>query len=117
MHELHLMAQIVKAVEAGLQGADHARPSVVRLKVHALSHLLAHEQSSLQTAFVLAARGTRADGATLEIIPVEGEGWCPRCNRGAVATGSDAACSACGGPMAPAQTEPEVILHELVVEE
>jgi hydrogenase nickel incorporation protein HypA/HybF len=117
MHELHLMRQVVKAAEAGLLETEGARLSVVRLKVSTLSHLLAHGQSSIQTAFVLAARGTKAEGATLEIVPVPGDAWCPRCNRSAAVTGSDDACSACGGPVVAGPAVPEVVLHELVVEE
>lgn len=116
MHELHLMRQVVKAVEAGLRGTEGARLSVVRLKVSALSHLLTHDHASLRTAFVLAARGTKAEGATLEIVPVPGDAWCPRCHREAAIMGSHEACSSCGGPMVAEPAVPEVVLHELVVE-
>lgn len=117
MHELHLMTQIVKAVEAKLGETTDAKLSAVRLKVSALSHLLAHDHSALQTAFVVATRGTQAEGATLEILPVPGNAWCPRCNRESTVTRSDDVCSACEGPMIGAPAEPEVILHELVVRE
>lgn len=125
MHELHLMAQVVKAVEAGLQGAPNARASVVRLKVNALSHLLSDDRSALQAAFALAVRGTVAEGATLEIIPVSGEPWCPRCppavrqtgETGAPITGPVDICPTCGGPMAVGREVPEVMVHEVVVEE
>ena len=117
MHELHLMTQIVKAVEARLNETGDGTLSTVRLKVSALSHLLTHDQSTLQTAFTLAAHGTRADGATLEIIVVPGEAWCPQCHRETAVTGPEALCSACGGPMVAGLAEPEVVLHELVVQE
>lgn len=125
MHELHLMAQVVKAVEAGLQGAPSAKPTVVRLKVNALSHLLADDRSTLYTAFALAARGTVAEGATLEIIPVSGDSWCPRClpaarqagGTYAPITGPDEVCPTCGGRMVAEKEVPEVMVHEVVVEE
>ena len=117
MHELHLMTQVVKAVEAQLQGTEDARLSVVRLKISALSHLLTHDQATLQMTFGLAARGTKAEGAMLEIIPVPGEAWCPACKSGTVVKGLDDACSACGGSVIAGPEEPEVVLHELVVQE
>ena len=117
MHELHVMRQIVKAVEETLHGTEDARLSVVRLKVSALSHLLTHDHATLQTTFGLAARGTRAEGATVEIIPVPGEAWCPECKSSTVVIGLDGTCSVCGGPVIAGSEEPEVVLHELVVQE
>lgn len=117
MHELHLMRQVVKTVEAEWDGTKSAKLSVVRLKVSALSHLLTHDQATLQTTFRLAARGTRAEGATLEIIAVPGNAWCPRCQRDMEVAGLDAVCSACGGAVVAGPAEPEVVLHELVVQE
>lgn len=115
MHELHLMTQVVKAVETKLGETDDLRLSTVRLKVSALSHLLSHDQSALQTAFMLAAHGTKAEGATLEIIPVPGQAWCPQCRRGIFVTQPQEACSVCGGPLVRGSIEPEVVIHELVV--
>lgn len=117
MHELHLMTQVVKAVEAELHGTEEARLSVVRLKVSTLSHLLTHDWTTLQTAFGLAARGTKAEGAVLEIIPIPGEAWCPKCKSGTTITGLGDGCSVCGGPVIAGPEEPEVVLHELVVQQ
>jgi hydrogenase nickel incorporation protein HypA/HybF len=117
MHEFHLMREVVRTVERQLQGAGATRLSAVRLKVNALSHVLAHDHPVLHRAFALAARGTRAEGARLEIIPVTGDAWCPRCNRGVKVEGPGDSCSCCGGMMVAAQDTPEVMVHELVVEE
>jgi hydrogenase nickel incorporation protein HypA/HybF len=117
MHEFHLMTQVVKAVEAELQGTAQARPVLVRLNIRAWSHLLARDPSALHTAFALAAQGTRAEGAKLEIIPVSGEAWCPRCKIDGAAIGPDGSCVTCGGPVLTGQAVPEVLVHELVVEE
>lgn len=117
MHELHLMRQVVKAVETELNGTGDARLSAVRLKVSALSHLLTHDQSTLRTMFELAARGTKAEGTTLEIIPIPGQAWCPRCHSDCTVTRAEDGCSACGGPMIAGMAEPEVVVHELVVRE
>lgn len=117
MHELHLMAQVVKAVETKFGETVDGKLSAVRLKVSALSHLLAHDHSVLQTAFMLAARGTKAEGATLEIIPVPGHAWCPSCNRETTVAGSDDVCSACEASIIAQPMEPEVVIYELVVQE
>jgi hydrogenase nickel incorporation protein HypA/HybF len=117
MHELHLMRQVVKTVEAELDRTKSAKLSVVRLKVSAFSHLLSHDHATLQTTFGLAARGTRTEGATVEIIAIPGNAWCPRCHSDSTVTRADAVCSACGGLMVAGPAEPEVVLHELVVQE
>jgi hydrogenase nickel incorporation protein HypA/HybF len=115
VHELHLMRQVVKTVEAELDRTENAKLSVVRLKVSSLSHLLTHDRATLQTTFQLAAQGTSAEGAELEIIPVPGETWCPECKRGTAVTGLDDTCSACGGSVITDPAAPEVVVHELVV--
>lgn len=117
MHELHLMRQIVKAVETSLSETGDTKLSVVRLKVSAVSHLLTHDHATLQATFQLAARGTRAEGAELEIIPVPGEAWCPTCRRTTAITGFAEFCSVCGGSVMAVPEQPEVVLHELVVQE
>lgn len=117
MHELHLMKQIVKVVETRLQGTGPAKLAAVRLKVSALSHLMDHDQATLQRAFGLAAHGTRAEGATVEIIPVPGVAWCPECRSNAAVTRLDNTCCSCGGPVMADPSASEVILHELVVKE
>ena len=117
MHELHLMTQVVKAVEAKLHGTEDARLLAVRLKISARSHLLTHDQATLQTTFGLAARGTKAEGAALEIIPAPGEAWCLACKNSTAIAVWDDACSVCGGPVIAGPEEPEVVLHELVVQQ
>lgn len=117
MHEFHLMTQVVKAVETGLQGVARAKSIVVRVKIRASSHLLTQGPSILHTAFALAAQGTKADGATLEIIPVPGDAWCPSCKMDLAVRGADGVCPACGGSILSGPDAPEMVVHELVVEE
>ncbi|GKS63685.1 putative hydrogenase nickel incorporation protein HypA [Nitrospira sp.] len=117
MHELHLMAQVVQAVEARLGETGNGRLSAVRLKVSALSHVMTHDQVALQMMFDMVARGTKAEGATLEIIPIPGNAWCPGCKRETAMTGPDDACSSCGASTVAGSEEPEVVVHELVVQQ
>jgi hydrogenase nickel incorporation protein HypA/HybF len=115
MHELHLMTQVVKAIETKLGVSGDIKLSAVRLKVSALSHVMTHDRAALQMAFELAARGTKAEGAALELIPVPGSAWCPSCNRETTVARPDDACSACGALTFLGPGEPEVVVHELVV--
>jgi len=111
------MTQVVKAVEARLHDAAKARPVLIRLKIHASSHLLTQDPAALDTAFALASQGTRAEGARLEVIPVSGEGWCPHCKTEVQAVSAEGVCGSCGGPIVAGPSVPEVMVHELVVEE
>lgn len=117
MHELHIMAQVVKAVDLALQKLDGARPSVVRLKVSALSHLMSHDMSSLQTTFDLASRGTAAEGATLEILTVPVDASCRSCGNCSEVNQIDANCVACGSLDIEFATVPDVVVHEVMVME
>lgn len=117
MHELQLMTQVVKAVEARLGETGSTHLSVVRLKVSALSHVMTHDQVALQMMFDMVARGTKAEGATLEIIPIPGNAWCPSCKRETAVTGPDDACSTCGATTIVGPEEPDVVVHELVVQQ
>ena len=116
MHELHLMRQVVKIVEAGLSEAGDAKLSAVRLRVSTLSHLLMHDHATLEATFQLAARGTRVEGAKLEVIPVATDAWCPECKSGMTVTELNDTCSACEGSVIATSGQPEVVLHELVVQ-
>jgi len=117
MHELHLMTQVMRAVEAGLRGAPNARASVVRLKVSGRSHLLAHDSSALQTAFALATKGTVADGATLEIMAIPVTARCHGCGQVITVSEMMPACSSCGSAAVEIDEGPEVVVHEVVVTE
>jgi hydrogenase nickel incorporation protein HypA/HybF len=122
MHELSLMRQVVALVETALAGAPGARPTMVRLRVAAFSHLHEHDPEALSSAFALAARGTRAQAAALEVIAVPVAAACRSCGRRWELGPGDlervvAGCEACGtGPLA-VEPASEVVLHELVLEE
>jgi hydrogenase nickel incorporation protein HypA/HybF len=117
MHELHLMGQVVKAVEQALRETETGKPSVVRLRVSALSHLLSHDLSSLQSAFEMASLGTMAEGATLDIVTVAVSASCRRCGRKSDVCLANTACEACGAMDVALATVPEVVVHEVVVTE
>ena len=117
MHELHLMGQVVKSVEQALRKTESGKPSVVRLRVSALSHLLSHDLSSLQSAFEMASLGTTAEGAILDIVIVPVSASCRRCGTISDVCLADAVCEACGTADVELATIPEVVVHEVVVTE
>ena len=117
MHELHLMSQVVKAVVQALRETETGKPSLVRLRVSALSHLLSHDLSSLQSAFEMASLGTTAEGAALDIVTVPAAVSCRRCGATSDLSLADAVCDACGSIEIDLATVPEVVVHEVVVTE
>lgn len=118
MHELHLMGQVVKEVEQALRETETGKPLIVRLRVNALSHLLSHDLSLLQSAFEMASLGTAAEGATLDIVTVPVPASCRRCGATVDLCLADAACcEACGARDVDFAMVPEVVVHEVVVTE
>jgi hydrogenase nickel incorporation protein HypA/HybF len=73
VHELSLMQSLVAAVEDEVAGP---RILAVRLEVGALS---CADPDALRFCFDLCARGTRLEGATLDILAVSGRGRCRTC--------------------------------------
>jgi hydrogenase nickel incorporation protein HypA/HybF len=117
MHEVHLMGQVVKAVNQALQEANGAKPSVVRLKVSALSHLSDHDPSQLQAAFDIASLGTTSEGATLDIERIPVDACCRRCDKKSRVSRIDALCEACGSRDLDLVPGPEVVVHDVTVTE
>jgi hydrogenase nickel incorporation protein HypA/HybF len=117
MHELHLMGQVVKSVEQALRETETGKPSVVRLRISALSHLLSHDLSSLQSAFDMASLGTKAEGATLDIVTVPVSASCRGCGTISDVCLADAACEVCGARDVDLASVPEVVVQEVVVTE
>ena len=117
MHEVHLMGQVVKAVNQALQEANGAKPSVVRLKVSAFSHLLDHDPSQLQAAFDMASHGTIMEGAALDIVTAPVEATCRCCGVKSEVSRVDTACDACGSRDLDFVPGPEVVVHDVTVTE
>ena len=76
MHELGLCESLVEAVEGTL---DHERVTMIRLEVGVL---VAVVPEALRFCFDVCARGTRLEGARLEIDAVAGRGECRSCGAG-----------------------------------
>lgn len=94
MHELSLARSVVEIVAEEAESRGFARVSRVRLRVGALAPV---EPEALRFCFDAAALGTAVEGATLDIVPVAGEGVCADCGRTVALSTRFDACSACGG--------------------
>jgi hydrogenase nickel incorporation protein HypA/HybF len=110
VHELGLCEAILEAVENRAQGR---RVTGVKVRVGALHRVV---EPVWDQAFTLAAAGTVAEGAAmnLEVIPVE-----VRCRECGKVTSSDdplAVCPACGGADLDIEGGDELTLESIEVE-
>lgn len=93
MHELSLIASVFDLLEE--KAREHGATRVVRvvLRVGALSGAV---PDLLESAFEIYKKGTLAEGARLEIVPVPVKLRCPDCAGEAVREDADLSCIACG---------------------
>jgi hydrogenase nickel incorporation protein HypA/HybF len=89
MHELALMESLVSAVEEEL---PTSRITAVWLEVGKLTCAMPH---AMRFCFDVCARGTRLEGASLEIVEIDGLARCRTCNAEVAIEPPIAAC-ACG---------------------
>ncbi len=113
MHELSLCAGIVDVLREQASAHDYARVKTVRLEVGELAGV---EVEALRFGFDVAARGTLADGATLEIVPVPGTAWCLPCAREVVTHRRFDPCPRCGTHQLRLLAGDELRIKELEVE-
>ena len=78
MHELALLTSVVRAVERAIVGPGASVPTVVALRVGALSGA---DPEALEAAWPLAVAGTPVAGARLVLEEVVAAVWCPGCRR------------------------------------
>jgi len=117
MHELSLAQAVVGTVTDAAVANGAARVSLVRLRVGMLSGVVC---SALEFAFDVAADGTAAEGARLEIEALPVVVHCPACGTdGALAELTRFRCPACGTPTAEVVQgrELEIASIEVVVAE
>lgn len=117
MHEHHLMKSIVKMVEEQESVRHGARPIKIRLKVSALSHLHGQDSTSISAVFSMASQGTLVEGASIELIRVPVLGVCTTCGHQSDVFDQPLSCQMCGSGAWRFDEQPEVVLHEVVVEE
>lgn len=94
MHELSLAEGIIEVVRDAARLQPFHRVRRVRVVVGALACV---EPDALQFGFTSAARGTLAEGATLELEQTPGTAHCVGCSRDVEVASRADACPRCGG--------------------
>lgn len=107
MHELGLCEAIVAAVERRAAGRRVTR---VRVRVGAL-HGVA--EPALAQAFELAAGGTVAEGATVDLVVLPVRVACHACGHATQAQALPAACPACGATSLDVHGGDELLLESI----
>ncbi|HXH65088.1 MAG TPA: hydrogenase maturation nickel metallochaperone HypA [Mariprofundaceae bacterium] len=113
MHEISLCEDVVQLIEAqaGVQGFRRVR--TVRLEIGSLAGV---EIEAMRFGFDAVARGSIADGASLEIIEVPGTAWCPHCRKQVGVELRFDACPDCGHQPLQLTAGDEMRILELEVE-
>jgi hydrogenase nickel incorporation protein HypA/HybF len=93
MHELSLIQEIVDMALAIAEKQGAYKVHSLTLRVGQASGV---EADALAFAFEAATAGTRAEGATLTIVPVEVSCHCARCNQSFQPNSYVYACPTCG---------------------
>ncbi len=76
MHEMSLCERVMQILEESAQTQGFSRVIAVRLEIGKPD---AVEPEAMRVSFEVIRRGTLADQAKLEIIPLPGEAWCMPC--------------------------------------
>ncbi|MCO5968519.1 hydrogenase maturation nickel metallochaperone HypA/HybF [Actinoallomurus soli] len=111
MHEFGMAEAILAAVEQCADGR-----SVRRARVRA-GVLLRIGEAALGRAFELAADGTVAEGARLEVVVDPVRLTCGRCDRTTTSDGLMAVCPVCGGTDLAIEGGDELVLESIEVVE
>jgi hydrogenase nickel incorporation protein HypA/HybF len=109
MHELGLCEGIVGAVERRAAGR---RVTGVKVRVGALHRVV---EPALDQAFSLAAAGTVAEGAEVEMVVVPVQLHCRMCGHQAASEDPLGICSKCGGTDLDMDGGYELVLESIVL--
>lgn len=94
MHELSIALSLIESVEAAAQAAGARRVTRIQLRLGAMSGVV---KDALLFSYDIAAQGTLAEGAPLEVEEVPLTVHCPACDQThMLSLGRGVACPACG---------------------
>jgi hydrogenase nickel incorporation protein HypA/HybF len=93
MHEMSLAEGILGVVQDAARAHAPCAVRTVRLEIGALA---AVECEALRFAFDVVKRGSVAEGAQLDIVPVPGSAWCLQCARTVTIAERGDPCPHCG---------------------
>lgn len=113
MHEMSLAEGVLQLVEETAMREKARRVKLVVLEIGRLSSV---EPEAMKFCFEAVTSGSIAQGATLEIIVVPGEGWCMSCGETVAMDESYAACPRCGGYQVRPTGGNEMRVREIEIE-
>ena len=117
MHELQLMRQMVGRVTEVCQSHPGTHLTLIRLEISSQSHLANHTAEELQTTFGLAAQGTPAHPATLQIDILPAKGTCQSCGQITKRGPETLICPHCSSGNVFWEDQPELVVKEIVLME
>lgn len=94
MHELTLAEHALRIVEKAAQKADAQRVTRIKLAIGALAHI---DPDAMQYCCEMVARGTLAEGASIEIERTPGLARCTDCQQEVELKQVGEPCPLCGG--------------------
>ncbi len=107
------MQKVARMVDHFSQNQGNGKPVVIRLQISATSHMASHTLEELQTTFQMAAQGTRAKTAQLEIITRSITGICLSCDQQIERQDDMVTCPACGMAKIQWEEPPELLITEV----
>lgn len=113
MHEMAISESIVGILEDEARRQNYARVKRVRLEIGPLAGV---ETEALRFTFDVVTKGTLAQDAQLEIIPLDALAWCVMCERSVPIRQRFDACPECGGYQLQVTSGDEMRIKDLEVE-
>ena len=113
MHEMSLAEGILQVIEDYAAREHFQKVTQVRLEIGRLSGV---EPEALRFCFDAVTRGSIAESAALEILPVAGQAWCFSCGKTVTITEELAQCPNCGGVELTVQGGSEMRIKDLLVD-
>ena len=113
MHEKSISESIIGIIEEEARRQHYARVKKVRLEIGPLAGV---ETEALRFTFEVVTKGTLAEDAVLEIIPMEAQAWCLPCERVVPIRQRYDACPDCGGHQLQVMAGEELRIKDLEVD-
>ncbi|TRZ99755.1 MAG: hydrogenase maturation nickel metallochaperone HypA [Rhodocyclaceae bacterium] len=113
MHELAMAEGILQLIEDSARAQGFRSVRTVWLEVGQLSSV---EAEAMRFCFGAVTRDSIAAGASLEIVDIPGQGWCPRCLRTVSLRALYDPCPHCGSYQVQASGGTEMRVKELEVD-
>ena len=113
MHEMSLAEGILQIAEDAARREGAQRVKTVVIEIGRLSSV---EPEALSFCFDAVTRGSVAEGARLELVTVDGAGWCMKCSAEVPMQELYGECPQCGSAQVQVTRGTEMRVKELEIE-